>query len=153
MRWGISYRIVYMNSNEIKEELNKKGVKNTRAKSLILHILKNSTRPKDASYLHKESCKVAPVNLATVYRTLRQFKEKNIVQEFLSGDGVIQYEYIHQGTKSHPHFQCEACHQVICLGELSFDDALYFSNMAKEHIIKSINITLIGICGYCQKTL
>lgn len=150
MRWDIFYK---MNSSEIKKELNEKGIKNTNAKSILLHILKNSKAPKDVSYLHGECLKVTPVNLATVYRTLRQFNEKNIVQEFLGNDGVARYEYLHQGASSHPHFQCEACHQVICLGELHFDDALYFSNMAKEHKINSINITLTGMCDNCQKNL
>ncbi|HHH19200.1 MAG TPA: transcriptional repressor [Campylobacterales bacterium] len=142
--------MVSMNSNEIKEELNQKGIKNTRAKSILLHILKNSNAPKDVSSLYEECSKVTSVNLATVYRTLRQFNEKKIVQEFLGSDGVAQYEYIHQGAKSHPHFQCETCHRVLCLGELSFDDALYFSNMAKQHKINAINITLTGVCEQCQ---
>ncbi|CAA6800139.1 MAG: Unknown protein, partial [uncultured Sulfurovum sp.] len=132
--------MAYMNSNEIKEELNQKGIKNTKAKSILLHILKNSHSPKDVSTLHEACSKVTSVNLATVYRSLRQFNEKNIVQEFLGSDGVAQYEYIHQGAKSHPHFECESCRQVFCLGELKFDDAIYFSNMAKQHKINSINL-------------
>jgi len=140
-----------MNSNEIKEELNHKGIKNTKAKSILLQILKNSHAPKDVSTLHQECSLQTSVNLATIYRSLRQFNEKKIVQEFLGNDGVAKYEYIHQGAKSHPHFQCEKCQQVFCLGELHFDDAIYFSNMAKQHQINSINITLTGLCEGCQK--
>lgn len=139
-----------MNNNEIKEELNKKGIKNTRAKSLLLEILKKSKSPKDVSSLHKECSEITTVNLATIYRTLRQFYEKKIVQEFLDSDGLARYEYIYQGSKSHPHFQCEKCHKLFCLGELHFDDALYFSNMAKQHKISSINIVLTGVCEECQ---
>ena len=141
-----------MNNNEIKEELNQKGIKNTSAKSLLLHILKNSKAPKDVSGLHNECLETTSVNLATIYRSLRQFKEKGMVQEFLGNDGLIRYEYIYQGATSHPHFQCERCHEVICLGELHFNDALYFSNMVKAHTVNSINIMLIGTCESCQKT-
>ena len=140
-----------MNTNAIKEELNQKGIKNTKAKSILLHILKNSHAPKDVSTLYEACSQTTSVNLATVYRSLRQFNEKNIVQEFLGSDGVAQYEYIHQGAKSHPHFECEVCHQVSCLGELKFDDALYFSNMAKQHKVTSINMTLRGVCVQCQE--
>lgn len=140
-----------MNSNEIKEELNQKGIKNTKAKSVLLQILKSARTPKDASNLHKECSEVTPVNIATIYRSLRQFNEKKIVQEFLANDGVVKYEYIHQGAKSHPHFQCESCKKVFCLSELEFNDAIYFANMAKQHKINSINITLTGICEACQK--
>lgn len=139
-----------MNNNEIKEELNQKGIKNTKAKSVLLQILKNSQAPKDVSSLYEECSQITSVNLATVYRTLRQFHEKKLVQEFLANDGVIQYEYIHHGSRFHPHFQCDTCQQVMCLGELNFDDALYFSNMAKQHKVNAISITLTGTCEKCQ---
>jgi Fe2+ or Zn2+ uptake regulation protein len=140
-----------MNENIIKEELKANGIKNTRAKSTLLHILKNNKAPMDVNTLHKECEKITSVNLVTVYRSLQQFHEKQLVQEFLGQDSVTQYEYINQNAKAHPHFQCEKCAAVFCLGELNFDDALYFSNMANNHKVSSINITLNGICNSCQE--
>lgn len=139
-----------MDNETIKEELKAKGIKNTRAKSTLLHILKNNKAPMDANTLHKECEKVTSVNLVTVYRSLQQFHEKQLVQEFLGKDSVTQYEYIDQNAKAHPHFQCEKCNTVFCLGELNFDDALYFSNMANNHKVSSINITLNGVCQNCR---
>lgn len=138
-----------MNSDVIKEELRENGIKNTRAKSAMLTILKGQQAPIDVNSLHTECSKETSVNLVTVYRSLQQFHEKGLVQEFLGKDGVIHYEYIHKGFKAHPHFQCEKCNTVLCLGELGFDDALHFSNMAKQHKVNSINITLKGICEKC----
>lgn len=139
----------WMNNDAIKEELRAKGIKNTRAKSTLLHILQNNKAPMDVNTLHQECEKITSVNLATVYRTLQQFHEKQLVQEFLGKDSVTQYEYINQNAKAHPHFQCEKCDKVFCLGELNFDDALYFSNMVNNHKIRSINITLNGVCEKC----
>lgn len=138
-----------MNNETIKEELREKGIKNTKAKSILLHILKRSQGPMDVNSLHVECQKETSVNLVTVYRSLQQFHERELVQEFLGKDGAVQYEYIHQGSRAHPHFQCEKCNRVFCLGELGFDDALYFSNMAKQHKVNSINITLNGVCENC----
>jgi len=132
-----------MNDDVIKEELKQKGIKNTRAKSTLLKILKNNKKPMDVNTLHKECKKTTSVNLVTVYRTLQQFHEKKIVQEFLDKNSVTQYEYMNQNAKA----KCDA---VFCLGELSFNDALYFSNMANNHKVSSINITLNGICQDCQ---
>ncbi|MGC9350407.1 MAG: Fur family transcriptional regulator [Sulfurovum sp.] len=140
-----------MNSDEIKEELREKGIKNTRAKSLLLYLLKNAEAPMDVNSLHAESQKETSVNLVTVYRTLQQFHEKALVQEFVGQDGVTQYEYRRKGSTAHPHFQCEKCNRVFCLEELDFDAALYFSNMAKEHKVNSVNITLNGVCEACLK--
>jgi len=142
--------MVCMNNEEIKNELKEKGIKNTRAKSVLLHILKNSHSPIDVNSLHMQCQKETSVNLVTIYRSLQQFGEKGLAQEFHGKDGIVQYEYIHKGAKAHPHFQCEKCKQVICLGELEFDDALYFSNMAKQHKVSSINITLNGLCEQCR---
>lgn len=138
-----------MINDTIKEELREKGIKNTKAKGLLLHILKNNKGPLDVNTLHSECQKETSVNLVTVYRSLQQFHERDLVQEFLGKDGAVQYEYMHQGSKAHPHFQCEKCSKVLCLGELGFDDALHFSHMAKKHKVKSINITLNGVCEAC----
>lgn len=138
-----------MNSDEIKEELREKGIKNTRAKSLLLYTLKNAEAPMDVNSLHLACQKETSVNLVTVYRTLQQFHEKGLVEEFVGKDGVSQYEYIPKGSTAHPHFQCEKCNRVFCLEELGFDDLLNFSHMAKQHKVNSINITLNGICEEC----
>lgn len=138
-----------MINDTIKEELREKGIKNTKAKGHLLHILKSTKGPLDVNTLHGECQKETSVNLVTVYRSLQQFHERELVQEFLGKDGVVQYEYLHQGSRAHPHFQCEKCNKVMCLGELGFDDALHFSNMAKQHKVKSINITLNGVCEAC----
>ena len=140
-----------MNENQVKDELKQKGIKNTKAKSALLHILKSNKAPMDVNTLHKECQKSTSVNLVTVYRTLQQFHEKKLVQEFLGKDSVTQYEYINQNSRAHPHFQCEKCNKVVCLGALSFDDALYFSNMAKKNQVNMINITLNGVCEECQE--
>ena len=133
----------------IKEELKEKGIKNTRAKSVLLDILKQNDKPMDVNTLHKESQKITPLNLVTVYRTLEQFHEKGLVQEFLGKESTKQYEYINQNAKAHPHFSCDKCGTLFCLGSLGFDDALYFSNMAARHKVLSISITLSGICDSC----
>lgn len=138
-----------MNDEAIKNELKEKGIKNTRAKSALLNILKQKNKPIDVNSLHKECQELTPVNLVTVYRTLQQFHEKGLVQEFLDKDSVTQYEYVNKNGQAHPHFQCSECGTVFCLGALAFDDALYFSNMAKKHKVNSINITLNGICEAC----
>jgi len=145
--------MVCMNSDEIKEELREKGIKNTRAKGLLLHILKNAEAPMDVNSLHRACQKETSVNLVTVYRTLQQFHEKMLIYEFPGKDGASQYEYIPKGSIAHPHFQCEKCNRVICMEELGFDDALYFSNMAKQHKVNSINITLNGVCEHCLSLL
>lgn len=142
-----------MKNEEIKSELQRIGIKNTQNKALILEVIKKVQSPIAANELHLECSKVLKMDIATIYRTLQQFKEKEVVREFLGNDGIINYEYVGIKARPHPHFQCEKCHEVICLGELGFDDALYFSNMAGHHKVKSINITLGGLCEQCDSNI
>lgn len=139
-----------INNDAIKEELKAKGMKNTRAKSTLLHILKKSKRPIDVNNLHKECEKITAVNLVTIYRSLQQFCEKGLVQEFHGKESATKYEYIDHNAKVHPHFQCEVCDRVICLEKLNSDAMLYLSNMAQGHKVSTINITFNGICENCQ---
>ncbi len=139
-----------MENEQIKPELHSIGIKNTPKKGVILKIMSQTTTPINATKLHLECKKELDVDIVTIYRTLAQFKEKGIVREFLGSDGLINYEYTGNKPLSHPHFQCDSCHSVYCLGELGFDDGLYFSNMAKRHRINRINITLSGVCESCQ---
>lgn len=138
-----------MNDETIKEKLKAKGIKNTRAKSVLLEILKQNEKPMDANALYRESQKMTPLNLVTVYRTLEQFHEKGLVQEFVGKESIKQYEYIDKNAKAHPHFSCDKCGTLYCLDALEFEDALYFSNMAARHKVLAINITLSGICEAC----
>lgn len=144
------FTINFMNKETIKHELNRIGIKNTAKKAIILEKLKNSGVPINANELHKICTAILPVDIVTVYRTLQQFREKGIVQEFLGSDGVVKYEYSGLKSQPHPHFQCEKCHDVVCLGDLGFEDAIYFANMAQKNRIRSINIMLSGICESCQ---
>ncbi len=138
-----------MKNKIIETILHSYGIKNTPKKGLVLSILKNISKPINANELHKICLDKLFVDIATIYRTLSQFKEKGIVKEFLDNKGVINYEYI-EGKAQHPHFECKECQKVYCLGELSFEDGLYFSNMVKNHTIKDINITFSGLCQTCQ---
>lgn len=114
-------------------------------------LLKSNTAPMDVNALHHECQKVTSVNLVTVYRSLQQFHEKGLVQEFLGKNSVAQYEYISEKFHAHPHFECKECGMVSCLGGLSLQDTLYFSNMVSKHKVKNISITLNGVCEKCQK--
>lgn len=135
---------------DTKTQLNSIGVKNTPQKATILKFISESSVPITVNDLHLMCIKELVMDIATVYRTLQQFKEKGIVHTLSGSEGVVHYEYTGQNFHSHPHFQCERCHEFICLEALGFEDAIYFSNMAKNHKVNSINITLSGVCERCQ---
>lgn len=138
-----------MNEIEIATQLHAVGIKNTPKKALILKVIIDSQRPLTANKLHLECSKQLKLDLVTVYRTLGQFKQKGIVLEILGSHSSVYYEYSGSSSHAHPHFQCEKCQELICLSPLSFNDALYFSKMASQHKINTVNISLSGLCENC----
>lgn len=140
-----------MKTEDIKEILHRAGIKNTPKKRVILKFLIESNLPISANSLHKECLKEIELDSVTVYRTLLQLKEGGVIKDIVGSGGVVHYEYQRDDFKAHPHFQCEECDALICLGALGFEDAIYLSNMANSHKVNSINLTLKGICEECQK--
>ena len=60
------------------------------------------------------------VNKTTVYRLLERLKDDGVLHSFTSGDGLVHYAKSHAcpnsaHVHSHPHFQCESCHEITCL--------------------------------------
>ncbi|MFP4333297.1 MAG: Fur family transcriptional regulator [Campylobacterales bacterium] len=137
-----------MRNRDIKELLNSVGIRYTDKKALILKKIEELHYDFNANLLHKEVAKTTKIDIATIYRTLSSFKQKGLIREFLSSEGVV-YEYVNSPKKVHPHFECKSCKNTICLDTLSFEDGMYLSTLAKGHNIKHVSITFSGICQEC----
>lgn len=137
-----------MSDLDTKELFKALGIRYTVKKALILKKIKELHYDFNASTLHKDLAKAENINITTIYRTLASFREKGLIREFLSSEGIM-YEYINSSKKAHPHFECKNCKNTICLDTLSFEDGMYLSSLAKEHDIKHVSITFSGICKEC----
>ncbi|WP_121627886.1 Fur family transcriptional regulator [Poseidonibacter antarcticus] len=119
----------------IEELTNKKNIKLTSARKVILEILINSDKP-----LSYEDIKdKLSMDKATFYRNITKFEEENIINSFESNDKKRYFEI--QKTM-HSHFICTSCSAIECIHEkLDFDLANYQVD----------NIIIKGICPKCLK--
>lgn len=89
----------------------------------------------------------ATVSLATVYRTLRLFKEEGIIDEMRFG-GCTCSQYERTGTARHHHMHCKECGRV-----LEFDTPAIARLVAEAERGCGFKVTdaRVALEGYCSE--
>jgi Fe2+ or Zn2+ uptake regulation protein len=133
------------NIRKTKKEI--KGRPVTSQRRLLLSIIKKAGGHINAKELYRRaSRKNQSISLATVYRTLRLFKELGLIEERKLGQVYCSYE-IKEST-DHQHLVCRSCGKVI-----EFESGLLsqlVEELKQEH---DFNLTKIELYmeGYCQQ--
>jgi Fur family ferric uptake transcriptional regulator len=139
-----------LSDEAVKNILSEKGINKTKIKISILRELSRSRRPLSVQEIHdvlKQVC-----DLSTVFRTITQFKDKNLITEVNLDEGFFRYEIAAQKGKihHHHHVRCRKCGHIqnIEKCDLSeFENAisrLGFTEM--EH-----RLEFSGLCSKCRK--
>jgi Fur family transcriptional regulator, iron response regulator len=105
-----------MEYSETTDKLALAGLRPTRQRVLLGNLLfSRGARHVTAESLHREA-KMAniDVSLATVYNTLHQFTEANLLRELSVEDGR---SYFDTNTKAHHHFLCEDTGELVDIPE------------------------------------
>ena len=141
-----------LSENEAKEILSENGLNRTKGKIKILQEISKSHRPLSVLEIHskmKETCDVS-----TIFRTLTQFKVKDLIQEVNLDEGFIRYELNHANDHHpsphhHHHVRCRICGDIKNIDQCDlgpFEKAiskLGFKEM--EH-----RLEFSGICPKCS---
>lgn len=126
------------------------GIKKTKQREAVLHILKHAARPVSAqdisALLEKED---QAVWLSTVYRTLDLFTEKGIaVETSVPGSDMAYYEL---NSPTHRHYAvCVDCHKIVALDNcpmVEFEPKLSDSDFR----VLGHRIEMYGYCKDCDK--
>lgn len=137
-----------------REILSRNKIKNTRQKEKVLLELIQSKNHLMAEEIYQR-LKNEKIGLATVYRSLRLFKNLGIVKE-IPMDGVKYYELkIYSKKPLHIHFKCSSCNALtdIDYADINLD---YIKLNQKVEIkmgliVNDANITLLGLCKKCKE--
>ena len=134
----------------LQAALEKRGVRLTRQRKVLLAVMDNAERHLDAGAILERAQKLDPrVHRVTVYRTLDLLKRNGLIDELdllhLRGD---QHFYESHGPRDHIHVACLKCGKV-----REFESVLY--EKLKKQIEKDcgIEITMARteVGGYCEK--
>lgn len=137
-----------------KRIIENSGYKFTKQKQKVLKILIKSDIHLSVEEIYN-FVKVESVGLATVYRSIKVFKELNIVKE-INVKNINYYEMkIFSGKPLHIHFKCNECNSIIDIDSrsLNLDYLRLNNNMEKENylIVFDTDIMLSGLCNKCRE--
>jgi Fur family ferric uptake transcriptional regulator len=133
----------------LQAELGQRGIRLTRQRRVVLHVIETAQRHLDAATILRRARKLDPgVHRVTVYRTIDLLKRHGLIDELdllhLRGDG---HYYESHGPRDHIHIACLRCGKVREFESRLFEELK--EEIERELGIK-ITITRTEIGGYCK---
>ncbi len=135
--------------NRIHED-NSKGYVLTSQRQLILDAIQKSHGPLDAKELFRVvSQKDETVSLATVYRSLKLFKETGIIDEHRFGKNCYCYEL--KQSMERQHVICKCCGKVVDFESPLISEIINNVRNEQGFSIERVELCIQGICRECQQ--
>lgn len=115
----------------------------TESRLKILEILVNSPIALSEKEIQDKSKGIC--DRATIYRTLKRLKDKDIIHPIATESTITKY-VIRKDPEEHLHFKCNHCGDIMCLPEVQMNDyQLPFGFTKLES-----NFLVIGTCNSCN---
>jgi Fur family ferric uptake transcriptional regulator len=136
--------------DHLSQELRSQGYRMTKARKIILEILKEKHCPLTVQDLQRlVSDRKISVNLSTIYRELQFLQEKDIVKGVFLKDGLQRFEY--KDMHHHHHLVCRTCQKVDPVDMADDLDALEKEITKKTgFIIEQHSLEFYGLCPDCS---
>jgi Fur family transcriptional regulator, ferric uptake regulator len=134
-----------------RDVLTENGINRTKVKINILQEISRSARPLSVPELHsllKESCDVS-----TIFRTITQFKEKNLIQEVNLDEGFFRYEMSGSDDDHHHHHHHVLCRVCGDIKNIEKCDLGPFEKAIAKLGFKDMQhrLEFTGVCSKCSK--
>ncbi len=133
---------------ELETTLNRKGIRPTAMRLLVLEALASQVAAISLSDLEKAFEKSDRV---TLFRTLKTFQEKGLVHSIDDGTGAPKYALCEEGCECnierdlHVHFHCRVCSETFCLPKYKIPDI----PLPEQFKPEGANLVVKGVCGKC----
>lgn len=136
-----------LNDDQIDQILVSHKINRTKIKRLILKTMSQSHAPLSAQEIFEcigsENC-----DISTVFRTLTQFKELEIINEVNLAEGFQRFE-INMNEHHHHHIRCTECGKIEAITDC---DLAHFTKSLIQKGYSEINhhLEFTGICSDCR---
>lgn len=136
-------------TDDMTTNLERKGVKPTANRILMLKALAQAARPMSMADLQD---KLPTMDKSSIFRVLTLFLEHDIVHSFEDGRGVLNYELctsegVCNHSDTHIHFYCESCQRSFCMEDIPLPDL----SLAEGFTPHSFSFVVKGECPECRK--
>ncbi len=141
-----------LSEESAKDLLTENGLNRTKGKIRILQEISKSEKPLSVLEIHtrmKESCDVS-----TIFRTITQFKEKNLVHEVNLEEGFFRYEIaLHTNKHEHHHHHHIRCRKCGDIKNLEHCDLGVFERAIAKLGFQEMEhrLEFSGLCSKCSK--
>jgi Fur family transcriptional regulator, ferric uptake regulator len=138
-----------MKQDSSSQTLQKRGIRLTRQRQLLLDLIEKSGEHLDAETLYKlANARDPKLNRVTVYRTIKMLKEGGMVDELdLMHFGGDQHYYETRNKQEHAHIICLRCGRV---EEFYGDPLTRLRRQVEATFGFQILIARTEIGGYCS---
>lgn len=128
-------------------QLHNMGIEPTDNRIVILSHFMESSTPLSAKQLIVK-IKGKQINRATVFRILKLFEEKQIIQRIDFSEGESRFEI--SSLPHHHHAICRTCGSMERIDECSITDMQKYAKKKLGFSILDHSITLFGVCKKCK---
>mgnify|MGYP002935348297 FL=1 len=138
-----------MNSQNVINRLESKGIRPTANRILVMKTLMGEQNPQSLSNLER---KMVSMDKSSIFRTLTLFLEHDVVHAFEDGRGVLCYELCEEKGAcdhhdGHIHFYCESCQRSFCMEDIHIPSF----ELPEGFYPHSISFVIKGECPDCRK--
>jgi len=132
-------------SREADDFLRGKGIKPSYQRIRIYEYLKSDQSHPTVDMIYKALLpEISTLSKTTVYNTLKQFTDKQIVQVVSMGDSELRYSLYTEFTG---HFKCTECGTIY---DFDIKPIVLESEIVRDFEIHETQICLKGICKKCK---
>lgn len=122
----------------------------TTQRALLLQILRQAEGHVDAKELYRRaSLKDPGISPATVYRSLKLFKELGLVDERRLGTVRCYYEL--RQSPEHQHLICQGCGRVVDFQDPLVQELVEKIKREHEFQVTKVQLYLEGYCPECER--
>lgn len=139
-----------MSDDEIKTILKNNSLSFTTPRLLILRLLGEEHGPFTADEIFKKLPN-GSLDKASVYRSLTQFVEKELVSEIYLEKDVVHYE-LNDPSHHHHHIICRICHRVEIIHDCAIE-RIELKLLKEGYTNIKHRLEVIGTCLQCSPNL
>lgn len=122
----------------------------TSQRRLLFSTIREAGTHLDAKELYRRATeKGASISLATVYRSLRLFKEQGLIEERHLGQMCCRYQV--KRSREHQHLVCRGCGRVIGFESPLISELVAEIQHKKDFCVTKIELYLEGYCHKCKE--
>lgn len=144
-----SYAFSKMETQDIINKLEAKGIKPTANRILVLKTLAKESNPLSLSNLERL---MVSMDKSSIFRALTLFLEHDVVHAFEDGRGILNYELCEEEGKcdhhdGHIHFYCESCQRSFCMEDIHIPSF----ELPEGFYPHSVSFVIKGECPECRR--